>query len=156
MLANLGEGEMNDSADKPRKSLRQRPMLLGLLVFIGISVGSHYLTRLTMPHRHAQVFECRGAPADGAFFNNACDEDINFRYCLISKEGREQDVCRSKRLKPGEGVTTYLDDKRAMGEAFSTVVTWACKPPFQPDLVSTPSSSVRKRHGCRRPREGES
>lgn len=129
--------------------------LLGVLAFVVIAaaifVFSGFLGEQTRPHRYALVNECIGDPADGQFFINTCETDINLRYCARAVSGEENDVCRTERLAPGTGSETYYPTRREMGEDFRDRDVWACEAPYMPDMVVTNHNSALFREGCRQP-----
>ena len=133
--------------------------LLGVLAFVVIAVAiflfSGFLGKLARPHAYALVNECIGEPANGQFFNNSCETEINLRYCVRAQSGPENDVCRTQSLPPGSGVDTYVNDRRALGDDFSDRDVWACQPPYQPDMVVTQHNSALYRQGCRRADAGD-
>jgi len=128
-----------------------------LVLIIVMNFAADFITRFTMPARHAMISGCTGEMSPGADWPNQCDEPINFRYCLIlpyNEDGsRPENFCRTTRLEPGQAVTTLSADFAALREAgqkWQSIMTWACKPPFTPAMVSTQQSTLRKERGCKR------
>ncbi|MAI90382.1 hypothetical protein [Ponticaulis sp.] len=140
------------SADNIKPKGKISP-LVGIIAFVVIAASifvlSGFLGKQARPHRYALVNECIGEPANGQFFVNICETDINLRYCARAISSEDNDVCRTERLAPGVGSETYYPTLRDLGDDFRDRDVWACEAPYQPDMVVTAHNSALFREGCR-------
>ncbi|MEM5518722.1 hypothetical protein WNY37_17320 [Henriciella sp. AS95] len=115
--------------------------------FFGFLVFGWVTMMWLQPERLANVNHCLGPVMDvEPPLQNTCDFAINGELCLYSKTS--DDICKTKRLEPGEGFDrAEIDADLARLGGLLRAETYACKLPFMPGMVED-MNTKRMKQGC--------
>ena len=113
-------------------------------VFLLVSLVT---TLWLQPEKLGSVNHCLGPIMDAdPPLENTCGYPINGELCLYSKTS--DDICKTKRLEPGEGFDrAEIDSDLARLGGLLRAETYACKLPFMPGMVED-INTKRMKQGC--------